>query len=66
VDSLLGASIQAQYAVEGSGAATERRTSGARPNPLVRGFAAVTNDVVNLASSAAAAAGGILLHRLLP
>jgi uncharacterized protein (TIGR00297 family) len=65
VDSVLGASIQAQYAAEGTGAATERRSSGARPNVLVRGFAVVTNDAVNLASSAAAAAAGLLLYRLL-
>ncbi len=66
VDSLLGASVQAQYAAQGSGTATERRSEGGRSNTLVRGFAVVTNDVVNLASSAAAAAAGVLLYRLVP
>jgi uncharacterized membrane protein len=64
-DSLLGASVQAQYALQDSGGATERRSEGGRPNRLVRGFAVVTNDVVNLASSAVAAAGGLALYWLI-
>jgi uncharacterized protein (TIGR00297 family) len=64
VDSLLGASVQALYTAQETGALTERQWSGAQRNTLVRGLAIVTNDVVNLASSAAAAAGGVLLYRL--
>jgi uncharacterized protein (TIGR00297 family) len=64
VDSLLGASLQAQYAVESGPGLTERPAEGGRRNRLVRGIALVTNDVVNLASTAAAAAGGLFLYRV--
>jgi uncharacterized membrane protein len=66
VDSLLGASAQAQYAAGSSGEMTERRSTGGRLNSLVRGFAIVTNDVVNLASTAAAAAAAMALYLLVP
>ena len=54
IDSLLGATIQALYQTE-EGSLTERPTSGATDNVLIRGFRAITNDVVNFVSTAAAA-----------
>jgi uncharacterized membrane protein len=71
LDSLLGATLQAQYAVDApAGDAppvsfTERRTTNGARNRLVRGLAFVTNDVVNLASCAAASAAGALLYPLI-
>ncbi len=55
VDSVLGATVQALYRDE-DGAITERRQGASGPNERVRGVPLVTNDVVNLASSVAAAA----------
>ena len=55
VDSVLGATVQALYRDE-DGAITERRHGASGPNERVRGIPLVTNDVVNLASSVAAAA----------
>ena len=54
VDSVLGATVQAQYRAE-DGSLTERRQTGSVSNELVRGYRAVTNDTVNSLSSAAAA-----------
>jgi uncharacterized protein (TIGR00297 family) len=54
VDSVLGATIQAQYR-DSEGSFTERRRSGSVSNELVRGFRVVTNDAVNFLSSLAAA-----------
>jgi len=71
LDSLLGATVQAQYVEEtAAGKAppatlTERRTSDGRKNRLMRGLVFVTNDIVNLASCAAAAAAGFLLFALI-
>jgi uncharacterized protein (TIGR00297 family) len=60
VDSLLGATVQAQYA--GRGTVTERsRGRDGAANPLVRGLPFVTNDVVNLASCALVTAAAVLL-----
>jgi uncharacterized membrane protein len=75
VDSFLGATLQAQYAsrehaagAESAAGApaplTEKRLTHGVPNRLVRGLPFVTNDVVNLASCAIAAAAGVLLHPL--
>lgn len=55
IDSLLGATIQALYRTE-EGTLTERRAGDGGKNALVRGFRAITNDVVNFVSTAAAAA----------
>jgi len=64
VDSFLGSTIQGQYTGKDS-ALTERGMTDGRSNTLVRGLAFVTNDVVNLGSTAAAAFAGILLSGLL-
>jgi len=60
VDSVLGCTAQARYAAA-AGGQTERRASDGRPNTLLRGFGWVTNDVVNVLSTAVAAFGGALL-----
>ena len=68
VDSILGASIQAQYVTAGnddgqaSGEPTERPHGPNGPNTLVRGVRFVTNDVVNLVSVAVASAAGGLFY----
>jgi uncharacterized protein (TIGR00297 family) len=63
VDSILGSTLQAQYA--GSDRArTERKVSGGSANALIRGLAFVTNDVVNVASTAVAAAAGLAFSLL--
>ncbi|MFP4114890.1 MAG: DUF92 domain-containing protein [Spirochaetales bacterium] len=54
IDSLLGATVQAQY-VDAHGSPTERREGENGANARVRGLPFVTNDVVNLVSSLAAA-----------
>ena len=50
IDSLLGATIQALYRTD-NGSLTEKRTSGTTANTLIRGFPAVTNDIVNSVST---------------
>lgn len=57
VDSLLGATLQAQYGCAGCGKITERRTHcrGA-PTIVVRGRRWITNDVLNFLCSAVGAA----------
>ena len=50
-DSVLGASLQAQYQCSRCGAVTERREHCNRPAVLTRGFRWITNDVVNFAAS---------------
>jgi len=76
VDSILGSTIQAQYgpgprnagrpAGDPRAAAliTERRTTGGVRNVLVHGLPFVTNDVVNIASTTAAAVAGLGLGLL--
>ena len=55
-DSLLGATVQAAYVCPRCGAPTERRVHGCgTPTRLIRGYPAVTNDVVNLACAATGA-----------
>jgi uncharacterized protein (TIGR00297 family) len=57
LDSVLGATVQAQYWDESRRAHTERRhTSAGNPNRLVKGFHYLTNDAVNALSGALAAA----------
>jgi uncharacterized protein (TIGR00297 family) len=73
LDSLLGATLQAQYAPRppgaGAGAAdllTERsRGEDGQPNRLVRGLRFVNNDAVNLASCALVTAAAVLLAPVL-
>ncbi len=52
IDSILGATVQAQYAAEGSDRLTEVQTSSAE---LVRGLQWVNNDLVNALSTLCAA-----------
>ena len=68
-DSILGSTLQAQYVTGAPGAngrRTEHRTSHGVLNALVQGVAFVTNDVVNLLSTALAAACGALLALIIP
>jgi uncharacterized protein (TIGR00297 family) len=66
LDSLLGATLQAQYRCRACGASTERRSHHDQPTTLVHGFDLVDNDRVNALSTLAAAAlgGWIGLGRL--
>ncbi|MFP4065896.1 MAG: DUF92 domain-containing protein [Spirochaetaceae bacterium] len=75
IDSILGATVQAQYRDRARGIATERSRSaragvrggaaaGEERNTLIRGWAAVTNDVVNAASSLLSTAVAALLYAL--
>lgn len=61
VDSLLGATMQAQYRTV-TGKLTERTVVDGIPTVLVRGFRWVTNDVVNWSC---AAAGALTMYLLL-
>jgi uncharacterized protein (TIGR00297 family) len=61
VDSLLGATLQAQYKSRASDSLTERRTIGGVPNTRVRGWSFMTNDTVNFLSTTIAAATVALL-----
>jgi len=72
LDSLLGATVQAQYEMRGDAgtaggpALTERsRAADGSPNRLVRGLRWVTNDTVNLASCALVTAAAVLLAPVL-
>jgi uncharacterized protein (TIGR00297 family) len=73
VDSLLGATLQAQYEARGAagtpedpGLLTERsRGADGKPNRLVRGLRWVNNDVVNLASCALVTLAAVLLAPVL-
>ena len=47
-DSIVGATLQAQYRDAQTGRATERRASRRVPNPLVRGWRWMDNDRVNV------------------
>jgi uncharacterized membrane protein len=69
VDSLLGATAQAVYWCAGCAAPTETPVHGrcGRPAEHARGWAWVTNDVVNaLATGAGAAAGAACWRALVP
>jgi uncharacterized protein (TIGR00297 family) len=74
VDSLLGATLQAQYQARGGAAGktagslllTERRRGeDGAPNRLARGLSFVNNDVVNLASCALVTIAAVLLAPVL-
>lgn len=56
VDSMLGATLQAQYRCGYCGADTERRVHCHLPTTLVRGHSAIDNDLVNIACTVAGAA----------
>ncbi|MBN1532896.1 MAG: DUF92 domain-containing protein [Spirochaetes bacterium] len=64
IDSLLGATVQAQYR-DGSGLITERRREKGMPARLVRGFAFITNDTVNFLATLLAVAVTLAAVRLL-
>jgi uncharacterized protein (TIGR00297 family) len=64
VDSLLGATLQAQYVHDGAATERMRGEDGTR-NRLARGLPFITNDVVNLASCAAVTIAAVLLAPLL-
>ncbi len=66
IDSLLGASLQAEYICSVSGTHTERPHTGNSPNTLIKGYRRITNDTVNLLSVSAAAAAGLFLAAVLP
>ena len=51
IDSILGASVQAQYYCESSNIITEKREYKNKPNKLIKGLFFVNNDVVNLTSN---------------
>lgn len=59
-DSLLGATVQAQYR-DDTGRPTERRAGEQSPNTRTRGAAFVNNDVVNAASTLVAAVAAALV-----
>lgn len=63
LDSLMGETIQAQYESAGSGLTELDTGEDGAPNRLVRGLRFVTNDVVNFASCAVAAAVAVLVAR---
>ncbi len=65
VDSLLGATLQAQYAGPGNEVTEHRSAEDGTRNALVRGIPFVDNDVVNFASCAAVTVAAVLLAPLL-
>ena len=62
IDSVLGATVQAQYECSLSGKLTERSRTNGMLNVLTRGYRWVTNDVVNALSGAASALLAGLLY----
>ena len=54
IDSVLGATVQAQYR-DADGALTEKPSTGFTPNTLIRGRRLITNDAVNALASISAA-----------
>jgi uncharacterized protein (TIGR00297 family) len=66
VDSLLGATLQAQYLCPVCGKATEKDHHCDRfPIPLLRGYAYINNDIVNFCNTLAGGLLGGLLYLLL-
>ncbi len=63
VDSVLGATVQAQYRARGTELTELARDEEGRPNQLARGLAFVNNDVVNVLSCAAVTAAAVLIAR---
>ncbi|WP_353095830.1 DUF92 domain-containing protein [Tissierella praeacuta] len=51
IDSVLGASIQAQYYCEAIESFTEKKLYENKANKLVKGFSIINNDIVNLTSN---------------
>ena len=51
IDSILGASVQAQYYCEDLKTITEKKEYKGKPNKLIKGISFVNNDVVNLSSN---------------
>lgn len=64
IDSLLGATVQAQYRCVRTGRITERPASEGKANALVRGFRWMTNDMVNFLSNLLAVLGSSWLYIL--
>ena len=65
VDSILGASVQAQYVNPATGKLTEKPSTDGQTNEFVGGFKFIDNDVVNtLSTLLAAAITAILAHIL--
>ena len=65
IDSLLGASLQAEYLCSSSGQPTERPYSKYSPNTLIKGYRLITNDTVNLLSVSAAALAALIVTKAL-
>lgn len=51
IDSLIGASVQAQYYCESLDTITEKKSYKDKPNKLIKGIPFVNNDVVNISSN---------------
>ena len=64
VDSVLGATIQAQYRCQECGSNTEKTWHCLKPSVLIRGSARVNNDAVNAMCAFAGAASAFLLSLL--
>lgn len=64
IDSLLGATLQAQYSCARTGRYTERTHSDGLPNLLVRGIRWIDNDLVNFAATAAASLASAYIYLL--
>lgn len=63
IDSLLGASLQAQYREPGATDLTEQTQVNGRPTQRVRGLAWMNNDLVNFVASAGGVLCGYILLR---
>jgi len=63
LDSVLGATVQAQYRSRGTELTERAASEDGRPNPRLRGLAFVNNDMVNALSCAAVAAAAVLIAR---
>jgi uncharacterized membrane protein len=61
IDSVLGATLQAQYRCRVCGRSTERRRHCAMPAEQTRGFRRINNDAVNFLSAFAGMLVGLLL-----
>lgn len=62
IDSILGASIQAQYYCEEIKSFTEKKVYKNKPNRLVKGISIINNDVVNFVSNLLATLMVFLLY----
>lgn len=63
VDSILGATLQAQYYCTVTDSYTEKRIKEGRPTRLVRGYQVVNNDMVNFLSSLSAVFLMVILYQ---